>query len=165
MPEKGGKMNYHDVHRIVARCFGLKVKELMSHSQSDQIIKVRSAAIRINHDLLKYSFNRLKRIYGKRSHNTIGNAYRNSCDLYDTDKLYRDLYDKAHAEAVIFLHSWKPRKQRYNLHYRLREKNLPVDSKHRTVSINPEQESLITASGQLKKLLKQHNYSVQYSII
>jgi hypothetical protein len=158
-------MNYHDVHRIVARCFGLKVKELMSHSQSDQIIKVRSAAIRINHDLLKYSFNRLKRIYGKRSHNTIGNAYRNSCDLYDTDKQYRDLYDKAHAEAVIFINSWKPRKQLYNLHYRLREKELRVDSKHRIVSINPDKESLITASGQLKKLLKQHNYSVQYSLI
>ena len=158
-------MNYHDVHRIVARCFGLKVKELMSHSQSDQIIKVRSAAIRINHDLLKYSFNRLKRIYGKRSHNTIGNAYRNSCDLYDTDKLYRDLYDKAHAEAVNFLAAWKPRKQLYNLHYRLREKKLRVDSKHRIVSINPDKESLITASGQLKKLLKQHNYSVQYSLI
>jgi len=158
-------MKYHDVHRIVARSFGMKVKELMSHSQSDQIIKVRSAAIRINHDLLKYSFNRLKRIYGKRSHNTIGNAYRNSCDLYDTDKQYRDLYDKAHAEALVFMNSWAPRKQRYNLHYRLREKNMPVDCKHRTVSINPDQESLITGSGQLRKLLKQHNYSVQYSIL
>jgi len=158
-------MNHHDIDRIVARYYKVKPAKIHSHSQQDHIILARAAAIRLNHDLLKYSFNRLCRLYDRKSHNTAGNAYRNACNMYDTDKNYRLLYDQAHADALKFLMSWGPKKQRYNLHYRLREKEIRLETKSKTVSITSDQEQLITGSGQLRKLLHKHNYSVQYAIL
>jgi hypothetical protein len=158
-------MKYQDTDRIIARNFGVKAKVLHSHSQVDHILLARAAAIKINHDLLKYSFNRLCRLYDRKSHNTAGNAYRNACNMYDTDKRFRAMYDQAHQEAIKFSQNWIPRKQRYNLHYRLREKEIRLETKSRVVSITADQETLISGSRQLKKLLKTHNYSVQYAIL
>ena len=158
-------MNYNDIDRIVARTFKIKVSTIHSNSHKVEVIFARAAAIKLSHDLLKYSFNRLSKVYNKRSHNTAGNAYRVAGNMYDTDPEFRALFDQARNKAKAFLDGWKPRKQRYNLHYRLREKEISVDNKSRTVSISPDQEHLISRSGQLAKLLKQHNYSVQYSIL
>lgn len=158
-------MNHHDIDRIVARYFKVNPAKMHSHNQQDFILLARAAAIRLNHDLLKYSFNRLCRLYDRKSHNTAGNAYRNACKMYDTDKKFKSKYDRAHDDAVNFLEKWGPKKQRYNLHYRLREKEIHVSTKTRTVSISADQEPLISGSKQLKKLLKQHHYSVQYAIL
>jgi hypothetical protein len=158
-------MNYQDIDRIVARHFGVKQKFIHKNAQFDAVIKVRAAAIRLNHDVVGYSFNRLSKIYHKRSHNTAGNAYRTACNLYDTDKDFHQLYDAAHADAIRFFEAWKPRKQCYNLHYRLRKKQIRVETRSRTVSITPEQEQLISGSKQIRSLLKKHSYSVQYAIL
>jgi len=158
-------MNYHDVDRLVARNFKIKVQLIHSASHEKHIILARAAAIKINRDLLRLSFTRLSKIYNKKSHNTSSHSYRVANDSIDTDKDFRAKYTKAVEQATKFKESWKPRKQKYNLHFRLREKEIPVDTKSRTISIRPDQEGLITGSSQLKKIIKSHNYQVQYSIL
>lgn len=158
-------MNYNDIDRIVARNFGISNKLIHSKSQEDNIIKARAAAITICRRILDYKFSRLSKIYNKRSHNTSRNAYANCKNMLETDKLFAFRYGKAFAEAMYFNDDFKTRKQKYNLHYRLREKNITVRTKEHTISITPDQECLITGSVQLKKLLKAHKYSIQYSIV
>jgi len=158
-------MNYHDVDRLVARNFKIKVHLIHSSSHEKHIILARAAAIKINRDLLRLSFVKLSKIYNKRSHNTSSHSYKVANDSIDTDKDFRAKYTKALEEAMTFKATWKPRKQKYNLHYRLREKEIQVETKSRTISIRPDQEKLITGSSQLKKIIKSHNYQVQYSII
>jgi len=158
-------MNFQDVDRIVARNFKVKVMLIHSPSHEKHIILARAAAIKINRDLLKLSFSRLSEIYNKRSHNTASHSYKVANDSYDTDKDFQSKFNQALEQSISFKSTWKSRKQKYNLHYRLREKDILVETKSRTISIRQDQEKLITGSSQLRKIIKSHNYQVQYSIL
>jgi len=158
-------MNSRDIDRIVSKNFGISTKLIHSSSHEDKIVMARAAAISLCRKYLGYPFTRLSKIYHKRSHNTSRDAVRNVENLIATNKAFAHRYGIACAQVEYAMDEWKTRKQRYNLHYRLRQKNIPVEPKNQTISISPDQEKLILNSRQLKKLLKQHNYSIQYSIV
>jgi hypothetical protein len=158
-------MNNRDIDRIVSRNFGVSVKLIHSSSHEEKIVIARAAAISLCRRYLNYRFTKLSKVYHKRSHNTSRDAVRNALNLIDTDKAFAYRYGVAAAQVEYAMDEWKTRKQKYNLHYRLRQKDIPVEPKNQTISIRADQEQLITKSIQLKKLLKTHNYSIQYSIV
>lgn len=158
-------MNSRDIDRIVSKNFGVSTKLIHSASHEDRIVMARAAAIALCRKYLSYPFTRLSKIYQKRSHNTSRDAVRNVENLIATNKAFAHRYQIACAQVEYALDEWKTRKQRYNLHYRLRQKDIPVEPKNQTISIRPDQEVMITKSTQLKRLLKQHNYSIQFSIV
>lgn len=156
-------MNHTYIDRIIARHFGIK-ENLHSRDKKTASIKARHAAMLLCSQVLGYSLHRIRRAYGRKSHSGIHHNLKVASNLYDTDRAFRAQYDAARAEAEAQLRAWKPTKQRYNLHYRLRQKGIQVNTKERMISIETNQESLIADAGQLRSLLEKHNYSIQYAI-
>jgi DNA-binding transcriptional ArsR family regulator len=157
-------MTYHDIDRIVARHFNVTVCELRSKSLKERIVLARDASMLLCHEILKASSNRLCRWYDKRSHSTTLRALKVAGNMRDTDKLYRARIVAADQDCREFFTRWPDRKQRFNLHYRVRAKGMILNTKTKTVSITEDQ-ARILEDGQLKKLLIKHNYAIQYSIL
>ena len=152
-----------EIDRITARVFGITSKQLRSLSMKRKITDARGVAMFMCNKYIHASSNDLCRIYGKKSHSTTLNSLSRVNGHIDTDKIFRNKIDEIHKLISESIPHRKEIKQIYNLHYRIRQKGLTVDSKKRTVSLPPDEERKIEI-GQLKKLLSQHNYIIQYSI-
>jgi len=158
-------MTHKEINQIVARNFGCTIAEITSASQQTRIAVPRAAAMLLCRRLLRYKYRQLQKAYNKRAHSTINNAINTAKNLYATDSDFRTRFDAAHKQAIELLPAFRQNKQRYNLHYRLRQKKVKVAAKSRTVSIRADQEAIIRQNNQLASLLSKHNYSVQYSIV
>ena len=152
-----------EIDRITARVMGITPSQLRSTSRKHKITDARGVAMFMCNHYINASSNNLCRLYGKKSHSTTLNSLRRVNGLIDTDPAFRDKIDEIHKLISESTPHRKEIKQVYNLHYRLRQKGLTVDPKKRTVSLPPDEEKKIEF-GQLKKLLSNHKYIIQYSI-
>jgi hypothetical protein len=157
------KMNHTNINRIIYKHFGIK-RNLTSFSLKTIAVKARFAAMLLCSEELGYSLHQIRRAYKRKSHSSIHHALVTARNLCETDKKYRQQVALARADVRYMKTELKRRKQRYNLHYRLRQKGVTVNTPDRMISITPEQEMLITASDQPQKLLSKHNYLIQYQI-
>ena len=157
-------MNFKDVNRIVARAFGINEQKIMSPIKKKDTILARSAAMLITHEVLRASSYRLCHYYKKKSHSTTLHAMTLARNMIDTDKTYRNNYYQALQKCIDFREKWPDRKQRFNLHYRVRAKGMILDTKTKTVSVTQEQARILEDS-QLKILLQKHKYAIQFSIL
>jgi predicted subunit of tRNA(5-methylaminomethyl-2-thiouridylate) methyltransferase len=156
-------MNHTYIDRIVTKHFGIK-DNLHSFNKKDAAIKARHAAMLLCSEVLNYSLHRIRKAYQRKSHSGIHSNLNAARNLYDTDSDFRSKYTAAKEEAVKLKQDWVLIKQRYNLHYRLRCKGVQINTKERMVSIEFNQEHMIADAHQLRNLLEQHNYSIQYAI-
>ncbi len=158
-------MNHHDINRITARHWKTRVQEINRKTRINQVLFPRLAAMLLCRQVLNMTLHQIRRAYSKKAVSTIYQVLQSACNLYDTDKHFRSRYDAAKAEAIRLLPVFRSRRQRYNLHYRIRQKEFVVNNKHKAISITQEQEHDLIEDPQLRRLLKEHNYSVQYSIL
>jgi len=158
-------MKPSDINRIVARHWSIRSRDITLPTRRDEILFPRLAAMLLCRRLLKMTMHQIRKAYGKRAVSTIHQVLISASNLYDTDKRFRMLFDAAHAEAVLLFPELKQRRQQYNLHYRLRQKNFMITTSLKTVSITQNDEQELNKDIQLRKLLRDHNYCVQYSIL
>lgn len=158
-------MNHNDINRIVARAWKIPSRNINLATRRDEILFPRLAAMLLCRRLLKMTMHQIRKAYGKRAVSTIHQVLISASNLYDTDKRFRLLFDAAYAEAVILFPELKQRRQQYNLHYRLRRKNFMITTSLKTISITQSQDHELKKDVQLLKLLNDHNYCVQYSIL
>lgn len=156
-------ITFVQVNKIVAKQFRISPKMIMSNNTTRPASEARHIAMWICKHYLDYSSNDLMQFYNKRNHSTPLNSIHRCQDLMDTDKAFRARVQLIEEKVMEKIDDLKEVKQRYNLHYRLREKDLRVNTKSKTVSLKPGEEDKIQ-NCQLSKLLKKHHYSVQYSI-
>jgi len=157
-------MTHKEIDKIICRHFGTTIKAIHSKSHAEESTLPRCAAMLLCREVLAYKYYRIQEAYNKRSHATISNALKTARNMIATDLIFRACYNVAHREAMELLPQLTKAKQRYNLHYRLREKKVNIITKHKTVSILPDQEAVIREL-QLSRLLSKHNYSIQYAIL
>lgn len=157
-------MTHKDIDLIICRHFRTTISAIHSTSHAEKSTFPRCAAMLICREVLGYKYARIQASYDKQSHSTINNALKTARNMIDTSAEFREKYKHAHDEAIYLLPLLKNHKQRYNLHYRLRQKKVKVNTKSKTVSILPDQEAIIREL-QLSRLLSKHNYSIQYSIL
>ena len=170
-------MNYLDINIIVARHFGT-TPELLMCSMKDIDANARLFAYLLCQEVLKLSSNKLAKLYGKHQHTTPMRGLLTAKNLLDTNPIEAKKYYAALAEAQAMYKLWlmqekatlnamleqKQLKQIYNLNHRVREKGISVRTRSRTLSINESQLTEIQDT-QLKKLLENHNYAIQFSIL
>ena len=170
-------MTHLDINIIVARHFGT-TPELLVHSFKDVDANARIFAYLLCHEVLQISSNKLARIYGKHQHTTPMRGLRTAKGLIETNETLRNMYKAALVEAQAMyklsvlqdkaklnaLLEKKNIKQIYNLNHRVREKGISVRTRSRTLSINESQLTEIQDT-QLKKLLENHNYAIQFKLL
>ncbi len=159
-------MTHRDINIIVARHFGTTADLLVS-SMKDPDCDARAAAYLICHQALGASTIKLAKWYGKHQHTTPMRVMRTANNLIDTDKKFRGKFKSALLEVQSTIHAEiekKTIKQIYNLNHRVREKGIVVRTRSRTLSCTEEQ--LNDANDlQLRKLLTNHHYTIQLSIL
>ncbi len=158
-------INHHYTDRVVAKHFNLPVSAIRRPTRKEAIILLRFAAILVAKNQLGYSLNKLKRAYGKKSHSTIHHAINEAGNLIDTNITFRQKYEAVMDELSHLAPELQADKQRYNLHYRLRRKQIRVSAKQKSISIIPDQAELISQNTQLRHLIKTHKYNIQFSLI
>jgi hypothetical protein len=158
-------MNHQDINRIVSRHFGIRSRDINLPTRKDEILFPRLAAMLLCRQVLKMTLHQIRKAYGKRAVSTIHGALASAGNIYGSRKQFRIRFDAAHAEAITLLPEFRERRQRYNLHYRIRQKKFRVTTPHKTISITHSQEQDLNQDPQLRRLLKEHNYSVQYAIL
>lgn len=159
-------MTHLDINLIVARHFGTTPDELM-YSQKYTGSYPRCAAMLICHEVLKASTLKLRTWYHKNQHTTPMRALRVAHNRIDTDKCFRRLYKASLLEVQTAYNleiEKKTIKQIYNLNHRVREKGIVVRTRSRTLSCTEEQLNDVK-DNQLKKLLDNHHYAIQLSIL
>lgn len=158
-------MNHTDINRIVARHWGIRSRDINLPTRKNEILFPRLAAMLLCRRLLKMTMHQIRKAYAKRAVSTIHQVLDSASNLYDTHKQFRTRFDATHAEAIELMPEFRERRQRYNLHYRIRQKKFRVTTPSKTISITHSQEQDLNQDPQLRRLLKEHNYSVQYSIL
>ena len=157
-------MNHTYINRIVFKHFGIK-ENLNTYTRLTIAVKARFAAMLLCKEELGYTLMKIKKAYNRKSHSSVHNAIVTAHNLIDTDPQYNANVSAARAEVKRTIIEFRKAKQRYNLHYRLRQKGIKVDSQERLISIETNQENLIADAQQLRSLLEKHNYLIQYSIL
>jgi hypothetical protein len=157
-------MTHTDINRIIYKHFGI-FKHLNSYSLKQIAVNARFAAMLLCNEELGYSLHRIRRAYNRKSHSGVHHAITTCRNLCETDKAYRAKVEASRADVLRMKIELKHRKQRYNLHYRLRQKGIIVNTSDRMISLKPDQESLITTGNQPQRLIKQHNYLIQYTLL
>jgi len=158
-------MNQYHIDRIVSQVYNISVATLRMKSQRQTVILPRMTAMLLCHELLGHNWNRLKRNYGKLSHDTTRHAVLTARDLIETNRLFRDNYNLALARIKSQLPALRSDQQRYDLNYRLRSKQLQVNTRNRSVSITASNEQQITQNKRMMRMLSKHRYSIQYAIV
>ena len=156
-------MNFAQINLIVAGHFDTTPNQLMYDQRND----ARKAAMLICNEVLKASTIKLARWYGKHQHTTPMRTLRVARNLIETDKTFRTRYKSALLQVQLQYNAElekKTIKQVYNLNYRVREKGLSVSTRTRTLSITEQQLNTIEGT-QVKKLLNQHHYVIQLSLL
>jgi len=151
------------INKIVAKEFNITPQRIMGISTRQQVATPRNVAMLMCQRYLGWSSLVIQYYFKKKSHTTILSNLKRAKNLIDTDKSLNLKVQAIEKELSEKIESNRIDKQRYNLHHRLREKELRVNTQHKTVSLSPDEEEKIK-SGQLLKLLQTHHYSVQYSI-
>lgn len=157
-------MNHRYINRIIRKHFGI-FEHLDTYNLKTQAVKARFAAMLLCSEELGYSLHRIRRAYGRKSHSGVHHALRMARNLYETDKAFRLKLDAARGDVIKTKESFRQAKQRYNLHYRLRQKGVHVNTAERMISITPDQEDLIRSTGQPRNLIDKHHYLIQYSLL
>jgi hypothetical protein len=152
------------INSIVAMQFGLKTAELHTRCNAERFTIPRMSAMMICRSELGFSYPRLCRVFGKKSHTTTRYAVVTGQSLYNSDPDFKKKHDRALAQVRKLMPTLKVKKQRYNLHYRLREKGINVKTKDHSVGITNSQETIISNDLQLIHLLTKHNYIIQYQM-
>lgn len=158
-------MTPKQINRIVARHFGVPARDITGTSQRNEIIFPREAAMLICRTVLGYRYMQLQKAYNKSAHSTISNALRSARNLYETNSGFKQAYDKSHSQVVDLMPKLQTTKQRYNLHYRLRQHKVRITTKNKTVSLMPEQATDLEQNRQLTCLVRAHSYQVQYALL
>ena len=159
-------MIYEDINTIVARHFDT-TPYLLMHSFKEHDCDARAAAFLICHLVLDASTLKLARWYGKRQHTTPMRAMRTAGNLVDTNKEFRSKYKASLFEVQATINAETEKKvikQIYNLNHRVRKKGIVVCTRSRTLSITEAQLKDIN-DPQLTKLLTNHHYTIQLSIL
>ena len=159
-------MTHLEINIIVARHFGTTPDDLM-HSQKYVGSYPRCAAMLICKEVLKASTIKLSKWYGKHQHTTPLRALRTAHNRLEIDKAFRIIYKAALLEVQATYNAElekKTIKQIYNLNHRVREKGISVRTRSRTLSCTEDQ-LLDLNDTQLKKLLDNHHYAIQLSIL
>ena len=151
------------INKIVAKEFNITSKQLMSKNMKKNIATARHVSMWFCHRELGWSSLVLCREFHKLSHSTTLGSLKRAQNIMDTEPAFRLKILNIEAGIIQKKVLLQEDKQRYNLNYRLREKELRINTQQKTVSLIAEDEYKID-SGQLKKLLKNHGYSIQYSI-
>jgi len=182
-------MTYLEINAIVARHFGISTDDLVQSRKYATGASSRAAAMLICHEVLKASTIKLAKWYGKHQHTTPLRALRICRNLIITDEVYKSNYTAAFEECVKQHHEdqikeaamkklqqmyeaslqhqeaeKKNIKQIYNLNHRVRKKGISVRTRSRTLSCSEEQLNEINDT-QLSKLLNEHHYAIQLSIL
>lgn len=158
-------MNQYHIDRIVARVYGISVATLRMKSKRTAVVLPRMTAMLLCHELLGHNWNRLKRNYGKLSHDTTRHAVLTARDMRDTNRPFRENYELALAQIKALKPELAHKQQRYDMNYRLRGKQLHVNTRNRSVSITADTETLITGNKRMLRMLNKHRYSIQYAIV
>ena len=170
-------MTHLDINIIVARHFGSTVEDIM-HSQKYSGAIPRCAAMLICKVVLNAGTPKLKQWYGKHQHTTPLRALRMANNRLLTEDAFRKNYEASLLEvqsrykiylmeqqALLNARSEKKTiKQIYNLNHRVREKGISVRTRSRTLSCSEQQLKELNDS-QLRKLLNDHKYAIQLSIL
>ncbi|HNX87731.1 MAG TPA: helix-turn-helix domain-containing protein [Paludibacteraceae bacterium] len=157
-------MTHYDIDKIVARRFGITVRRLTTGTDRRKATIARAMAVMLCYDVLKLSTLKLKKIYGKQAHSTIIENIQTARNLAETNRGYRTILDACRHEIEMKSSRSKIRKQCYNLHYRIREKGIRIDSKQKTISVT-EGEMIKISDRQTRRLIDRYHYSIQLSLL
>jgi hypothetical protein len=149
---------------MVSQLTGISVELMHSHSLKRTVCDARNLAMLKSHEHLGLSTLKLMKLYDKESHTTILNAFTSAKNLIDTNPLAADRALRLEMAIAQHTKNGLTTKQLYNLHYRIRKKGFGLNRKYKTISIHPSRKDELR-KGQVMKLLKQHGYNVQYSLI
>ena len=136
-------------------------------SMKDIDSNARIFAYLICHEVLGTSSNRLAKLYGKHQHTTPMRGLHTAKGLMETNPMFHRMYKSALMEVQAVYNAElekKTIKQIYNLNHRVREKGISVRTRSRTLSCTEDQLNDLNDS-QLKKLLDNHHYAIQLSIL
>jgi hypothetical protein len=158
-------INAHHIDRTVASYFGMSVARLHAKTKKEEVVLARMMAMLLCHELLGHNWNRLKKYYGKRSHATVRAAVLTARDMIDTNSLFRERYNTAKAECIALKPTLRTRQRRYNMHHSLKCKNIHVNAHNRTISIGIHQDHIIIENKNMRRLINENNYIIQYAII
>ena len=150
------------INKSVAKVYKISVENLSLKKSKKDIREARNMAMYKCRTRLKLSYPKIAALYQLKNHQTARSDIMSAANLIETDAETRLLSAKIDTEIARIEASIKKR-QCYNLHYRLRAKNITVDGKGKTVSITPEESQKLN-KGQINKLLRRHSYGVQYRL-
>ena len=157
-------MKYSSVIEIVSKEFSVSPEMIFRDSLKRASTVPRCAAVLLFRDELKLSLHNIRRLFHKKSHTTILDAARTARNLIETDKNFRRIYAYCLFDLHKAIELQQLNKQRYNLNYRLRKKQVRVDGVNRQLILPPSECPKIQSDRQFKQLLSKHRYSVQYSL-
>lgn len=159
------KTNQLRVDRVVALVYGVKISDIHHNSTARRNAEPRMVSMYIQHEILGISHPRICRYFHKRSKHAISiYAVQTISGLIVTQKKVSDrvkecieLYQNYEVSKV---------KQRYNLHYRIRQSGIQVSGPNRTVYISWEDYNELegTLRERINRLAKTHHYSLQLTI-
>lgn len=151
-----------DIDKIVSRITKISVEAIHSDETKREISNPRAMAMLKCKEFLKWGTVKTRKHYNKDSHTTVMSALKTITSLINTDQKFKDMSIKIDA-AIRKRQAYYIQKERYNLNYRIRQKNYTLDHKSKTVSINPGELSKLEKR-QVAKLIKKHNYKIQYTL-
>jgi hypothetical protein len=152
------------IDRIVSQITGVSVELIHTDGGPREVCDARNLAMLKCKQFAGMGSVKLRKYYGKDSHTTILSDLKSARNQIETNTGARLYAADVDCRVELLMKKRLEKKQCYNLHYRIRQKGLLLDMKSKTVSIHPDRR-LELEKGQLMKLIKQHGYSVQYSII
>lgn len=151
------------INKSVAKVYNIPVKSLSLKKAKKEIREARNMAMYKCRTRLKLSYPKIAALYQLKNHQTAMSDIKSAANLIDTDVGTQQLSQAVDYEIELNLSDIITR-QRYNLHYRLRGKNITVDCKGKTVSVLPEEAEKLKKD-QINKLLRRHKYGVQYRLL
>lgn len=158
----------HDIDKIVAERMNVSVTEMHSDETRREISNARAMGCLKLKQFLGWGTVRSRKHYGKDSHTTVMSALKTINNLintgvkFDRQKTFADMSIRIDADIRKRLEFYK-RKEIYNLNYRVRQKNIDLFHKDKTVSINLDELAKLDKK-QVKKLLAKHNYKIQLKL-
>ena len=149
---------------IVARVFQIRLKDLHGTSTKRLIADARLSAMYLHKELLLSSYPAIARHFGKKSHATCISAHKTVSGLVATNP---EFSNKISLCRELFInHSPDKAKQRYNLNHRIRQQNLRVSSKGKTIYLPASRQETLSGllHSRITTLCKAHNYALQLTI-
>ncbi len=159
------KMLQRRVDRVVALVYEVKISDIHHNSTARKNAEPRMVSMYIQHKVLGISHPRICRYFHKRSsHSTSIAAIQTIAGLICTEIKVR----KRVNECIEMYQNYEVSKikQRYNLHYRIRQSGVQVSAPNRTIYCTHHEYMALegTLRERINRLTKKHHYSIQLTI-